>query len=81
VKFCLLTPARNQVLRPTPRLVGRPSEDAKNVRLEHCHNKHWPAKSSTQLRCRLYSSRGQRKGTGYKCARCDVGLCVVPCFT
>ena len=27
----------------------------------------------------LYSSRGQRKGT--QCARCDVGLCVVPCFT
>jgi len=25
-------------------------------------------------------SRGQRKGTVHKCARCDVGLCVVPCF-
>jgi len=45
-----------------------------------CHNKHWPAKSSTQLRCCLCFSRGQRKGTLYKCARCDVGLCVVPCF-
>ena len=32
----------------------------------------------TQLRCLLYSSRGQRKGT--QCARCDVGLYVVPCF-
>jgi hypothetical protein len=41
------------------------------------HNKHWPAKSSTQLRCRLCSSRGQKKGT--HCARCD-GLFVVPCF-
>jgi len=66
---------------PTPRLVGRPSAAATNVlRLESCHNKHWQAKSSTQLRCRVCSSHGQRKGTMYKCARCDVGLCVVPCF-
>ena len=26
----------------------------------------------------LCSSRSQREGT--QCARCDVGLCVVPCF-
>jgi len=66
---------------PTPRLVGRPCLGAKNVlRLESHHNKHWPAKSSTQLRCRPCSSRGQRKGTMYKCTRSDVGLCVVPCF-
>jgi molybdopterin converting factor small subunit len=32
----------------------------------------------TPLRCRLCSSRGQRKGT--QCARGDVGLCVVLCF-
>jgi len=50
--------------RPNPRLVGRPSSGAKIVLwLESRHNKHWPAKSSTQLRCRLHSSRGQRKGT------------------
>ena len=49
--------------RPTPRLVGRPSSGAKNVlRLASRHNKYWPAKS-TQLRCRLCSSRGQRKRT------------------
>jgi len=67
--------------RPTSRLVGRPSLGAKNVlQLESRHNKHWPAKSSTQLRCHPCSSRGQRKGTVYKCTRCDVGLCVVPCF-
>ena len=47
---------------PTPRLVGRPSSAATNVvRLESRHNKHWPAKSSTQLHCRLCSSCGQRK--------------------
>jgi hypothetical protein len=33
-----------------------------------------------QPTCSLYSSRGQRKGTVYKWARCDMGLCVVPSF-
>ena len=66
---------------PTPRLVGRPSAAATNVLwLESRHNKHWQGKSLTQLHCRVCSTCGQRKGTRYKCARCDVGLCVVPCF-
>ena len=66
---------------PTPRLVVRPRVGAKSVlRLESRHDKHWPAKSSTQQHCCLCYSRGQRKGAVYKCARCDVGLCVVPCF-
>ena len=66
---------------PTRRLVGSPSSGAKNIlRLENCHNKHWSAKSSTQLRCHLCSSCGQRKGTVYKCARCDMGMCMVSCF-
>ena len=67
--------------RPTPRLVGRPSSGAKNVsQLESRHDKHWPVKSSTQLRYHLCSSRSQRKGTFYKCARCDAGLYMVPCI-
>ena len=67
--------------RFTPRLVGRPSAAATNVvRLESHYNQHRPAKSTTQLHCHLCSSHGQRKGTVYKCTRCDVGLCVVPCF-
>jgi len=67
-------------VRPTPSLVGRPSVAAANaVWLKSRHNQHWPAKS-TQLRCRLCSSRGQRKTTVFKCAKCDVGLCMVPCF-
>jgi hypothetical protein len=49
------------------------------VQLESRHNQHWPAKS-TQVCCLVCSSRGQRKTTVYKCAKCDVGLCVVPCF-
>ena len=32
------------------------------------------------IRCRVCSERGQRNTTIYKCAKCDVGLCVVPCF-
>ena len=66
---------------PNPRLVGRPSTGAtKVVRLESHHNKRWPAISSTQLHCHLCSSHSQRKRTVYKCARCDVDLCLVPCF-
>jgi len=66
---------------PTPRFVGRPISGAKDVlRLKSHHNKHWPVKSSTKTRCCLCSPRGQRKGTMYKYARCDVGLCMMPCF-
>ena len=66
---------------PTPRFVGRPIAGATNiVRLESCHNKQWSAKLPTQLLCCLCSSRDQRKGTVYKCTRCDVGLFVVLCF-
>jgi len=66
---------------PNPRLVGRPSSGAKDVlRLESHHNKHWPVKSSTKLHCHLCSPCGQRKGTMYKCARCDVDLFMVPFF-
>jgi len=66
--------------RPTPSLVGRPSAAAANVmRLDSRHNQHWPAKSS-KLHCRVCSARGQRRGTVYKCATCNVGLCMVPCF-
>jgi len=65
---------------PAPSLVGRPSVAAANiVRLDSRYNQHWPAKS-TQLRCHLCSSRGQRKTTVYKCAKCDVSLCGMPCF-
>ena len=64
-----------------PRLVVRPSGGAKNVsRLKSRHNKHWPVKSSTQMRCCLCASRSQRKGTVYKYTRRDVGLFNVPCF-
>jgi len=66
---------------PTPSLVGRPSAAAANVmRLDSRHNQHWPAKS-IKLRCRVCSVHGQRRGTIYKCAKCNVGLCMVPCFT
>ena len=65
----------------TPSLVGRPSAAATNVLwLKRHHNKHWPAKSSTYLRCHVCFSHGQRKRTVYKCARCDVGLCMLPRF-
>jgi len=76
-----LTEEEDSQDRPNPRLVIRPSVGTKNVlRLESRHNKRWPVKSSTQMRCCLCASRSQRKGTVYKCTRCDVGLFNVPCF-
>ena len=66
---------------PIPSLVGRPSAAAANVmRLDSRHNQHWPVKHKNNIRCRVCSERGQRKKTINKCAKCDVGLCVVPCF-
>jgi len=57
---------------PTRRLVGWSNAAATNVvRLEIRHNQNWPAKLSNQLGCRMCSSRGQRKGTVYRRARCD----------
>ena len=77
----LIQEAKKSQDHPNPRLVVRPSVGAKNVlRLESPHNKHWPAKSSTQRCCCLCASHDQRKGTVYKCTRCDVGLFNLPCF-
>jgi len=44
--------------RPTPRLVGRPSAGSENVlQLQSCHNKQWPAKSSTHTVCVLLAAK------------------------
>jgi hypothetical protein len=65
---------------PTPSLVGRPSAAETNVtRLEVRHTKRSPVKAS-KLHCHLCSAFGQCKTTSYKCAKCSVGVCVVPCF-
>lgn len=77
----LIEEAGRSHYRPTPSMLGRPSSAAANVtRLDSRHNQHWPAKHKNNIRCRVCSERGQRKTTIYKCAKCDVGLCVVPCF-
>jgi len=65
---------------PTPSLIGRPSVAAANIVRLESHNQHWPAKSS-KLRCHVCSVHGQQRGTTYKCKKCNVGLCVEPCFT
>jgi hypothetical protein len=71
---------RAKIVPPSDLLEDLVWMQKKVLQLEDHHHKHWPVKSSNQLHCHLCSSRGQRKGTAYKCARCDVGLCVVPCF-
>jgi hypothetical protein len=77
----LIEEAGRSHYRPTPTMLGRPSEAAENVmRLDCRHNQHWPAKHKNNIRRGVCSERGQRKTTIYKCPKCDVGLCVVPCF-
>ena len=77
----LIEEAGRSHYHPTPSLVGRPSAAAANVtRLHSRHNQHWPAKHKNNIRCRVCSELGQRKTTINKCAKCDVGLCVLPCF-
>ena len=77
----LIKEAGRSHYRPTPSMPGRPSAAAANMRLDSCHNQHWPAKHKNNIRCRVCSERGQRKTAIYKCAKCDVCLCVVPCFS
>jgi hypothetical protein len=75
----LIEEAGRSLYRPTP-MIGRPSAAASNVMcLDSRHNVHWQAKLG-KLSRRLCSARGVEKGTMYQCAKCDVGLCVVPCF-
>jgi len=77
----LIEEAGRSHYRPTPSMLGRPSGAAANVmRLDSRHNQHWPAKHKNNIHCCVCSERGQRRTTIYKCAKCDVGLCVVPCF-
>jgi len=69
--------------RPTPILVGRPTEAITYVmQLNSCHsfhNKHWPANSS-KLCCHLCSAHGQSKSMVHNHAKCGLCLWVVPCF-
>ena len=66
---------------PTPSMLGQLSAAAANVmRLDSRHNQHWPAKHKNSICCCICSDMGQRKTAIYKCAKCDVGLCVMPCF-
>ena len=48
--------------RPNPRLVVRSSVGPENVLLLEGHNKHWPVKSSTQMRYCLCACHDQKKG-------------------
>jgi hypothetical protein len=77
----LIEEAGGSHYHPTPSMLGRPSAAAANIMwLDTRHNQHWPTKHKNNIRCRVCSERDQRKTTIYKCAKCDVGLCVVPCF-
>jgi hypothetical protein len=66
--------------RPHPLMRGRPNPAIQNIALlELRQNEHWPAKGN-KLHCRMCSVRGIAAQTIYQCVKCQVGLCVVPCF-
>jgi hypothetical protein len=48
-------------------------------RLESKHVLHWLEKGRRQ-RCRVYSAQKKQSKTIYACPKCNVALCVVPCF-
>jgi hypothetical protein len=57
--------------------VRRPAKTSTNIeRLDTRHNKHWPARSDTQRRCRVCSARGMTRSVKLICVQCDVALCV-----
>lgn len=63
--------------RPSP---GRPSPASSQLsRLEVKHSKHWPTRDK-QRRCRVCATKNIYKRSIYVCKKCDVGLCLEPCF-
>jgi len=80
VKFWLLTQLRNKV-RKLAMLEDDFEEEENNSssQTQQKYPEETMASKINPLLCFL-CSRGQRMGTVCKCARCDVGLCVVPCF-
>jgi hypothetical protein len=66
--------------RPHPLMRGGTNPAIQNIaRLEWRQNEHWPAKGN-KLCCRVCSARGKTTQTIYQCVKCQVGLCVMPCF-
>ena len=80
MKFWLLVRLRNKVQK-LAMLEDDFEEEEKNnsSRPQQKYPEVTMASKINPLFCFL-RSQGQRRGTVYKCARCDVGLCVVPCF-
>ena len=71
-----MLPRSGHETRPTMR-VGRPDSASNNTRrLDTCHNKHWPGRSNKKRRCRVCSVGGVKRTVIFRCAKCDVALCV-----
>ena len=81
MKFWLLTQLRNKV-RKLAMLEDDFEEEENNSssQPQQKYPEETMASKINPLLCFL-CSRGQRRGIVYKCARCDVGLSMVPCFT
>jgi len=64
------------------RPIGRPPAAADQVlRLEERGRLHWPIRSATRRRCRVYSARGGTRNVQMMCEKCEVALrCDNTCF-
>ena len=81
MKLWLLTPTRNQVLRLAmleDYSGGKDEEQQQEVSAEVAITNNGQRNQPTDLPS-LFFSR-PKKGHSYKCATCDVDLCVVPGF-
>ena len=79
MKFWLLTRLRNKVRKLAMLEDDFEEEENNSSQPQQKYPEETMASKIDPLLCFL-CSHGQRWGTVYKCARCDVGLCAVPCF-
>lgn len=61
------------------RRIRQASSMSQIQRLDSRHNRHW----LTQCRriwCLVYSAKNKETRTKYKCRKCNIGSCAIPCF-
>jgi predicted nucleic acid binding AN1-type Zn finger protein len=71
---------RGRVPRPQTTTRGRPTTSTSQpTRLDSRHNEHWLS-DGRRVRCRVCAAKNKETRTKFSCSKCNVGLCVDPCF-
>jgi hypothetical protein len=69
-----------RVPRPQTTPWGRPTTSTSQpTRLDIRQNEHWPSEGR-RVRCRVCATKNKETWTKFCCSKCNVGLCVDPCF-